>query len=105
MTDYDPQHRCGLEIREEMFNALLRPHFMYCDIIYSATTTTILTRLQQAFNSCLRYVLDLKKYDHISQHSSRLLGCSLDGFDVETVEFPPLARRPSVWIRGAKNSN
>ena len=34
-----------LRVREEMFNALLRPHFMYCDIIYSATTTTILTRL------------------------------------------------------------
>ena len=67
-----------LHVREKMFNALLRPHFMYCDIIYSATTSVILSRLQQAFNSCLRYVLDLKKYDHISQHSSRLLGCSLE---------------------------
>ena len=65
-------------VRERLFNALLRPHFMYCDIIYSATTSVILQRLQQAFNSCLRYVLDLKKYDHISQHSFRLLGCGLE---------------------------
>ena len=69
-----------LHVREKLFNALLRPHFMYCDIIYSGTTSVILSRLQQAFNSCLRYVLDLKKYDHISQHSSRLLGCSLETY-------------------------
>ena len=69
-----------LHVREMMFNALLRPHFMYCDIIYSATTSDILSRLQQAFNSCLRYVLDLRKYDHISEHSTRLLGCSLETY-------------------------
>ena len=69
-----------LRVREEMFNALLKPHFMYCDVIYSATTTTVFSRLQMAFNSCLRYVLDLRKYDHISQHSSRLLGCNLETY-------------------------
>ena len=50
---------------------------MYCDIIYSATSADILLHLQQAFNSCLRYVLNLNKYDHISQYSACLLGCNL----------------------------
>ena len=49
-----------LNVRKKLFNALLRPHFMYCYIIFSATSATILLRLQQAFNSCIRYVLDLK---------------------------------------------
>ena len=28
----------------------------------------------------VKFVLDLKKYDHISQHSSRLLGCNLETY-------------------------
>ena len=39
-----------LHVRENLFNALLRPHFMYCDIIYSATSADIHLCLQQAFN-------------------------------------------------------
>ena len=69
-----------LNVRRGLFDALLLPHFLYCDIIYSATSAGIFRRLQLAFNSCLRYVLDLKKYDHISQHSTYLLGCDLSTY-------------------------
>ena len=65
------------DVRKKLFSALLLPYFHYCDVIYSATSATILKRLQLALNSCLRYVLNLRKYDHISQFSTFLLGCDL----------------------------
>ena len=77
-----------LNVRRGLFDALLLPHFLYCDIIYSATSVGIFRRLQLAFNSCLRYVLDLKKYDHISQYSTFLLGCDLSTyFNVRAATF------------------
>ena len=75
-------------VREKLFNALLRPQFMYCDIIYSGASAIVPLPFQRAFNSWTGYVLDLKKIVHISQHSSRLLGCSLGTyFKLRTATF------------------
>ena len=65
------------DVRKKLFYALILPYFHYCDAIYSATSASTLKRLQLALNSCLRYVLNLRKYDHISQYSTFLLGCDL----------------------------
>ena len=76
------------DVRKKLFYSLLLPYFHYCDVIYSATSATILKRLQLALNSCLRYVLNLKKYDHISQFSTFLLGCDLQTyFNFRAVTF------------------
>ena len=69
-----------LESRKKLFGALILPYFHYCDVIYSASSVGTIQRLQLALNSCLRYVLNLKKFDHISQYSTFLLGCDLSTY-------------------------
>ena len=69
-----------LESRKRLFNALILPFFHYCDVIYGSSSSGTIQRLQLALNSCLRYVLNLRKFDHISQFSTYLLGCDLSTY-------------------------
>ncbi|XP_055714303.1 uncharacterized protein LOC129808549 [Phlebotomus papatasi] len=46
------------------------------------------SRLRLAFNSCLRYVFGLRKYDHVSAYGDSILGLPLPGYlDTRVVDF------------------
>jgi hypothetical protein len=51
-------------VRLKLCKALLLPYFFYCDIVFSHLSSVDSRRLQVAFNSCTRYVFNLRRYDH-----------------------------------------
>jgi len=54
------------EMRKRLVVSLLLPVFDYCDVIYGTTNISQCNRLKKNFNSCVRFICGLRKYDHIS---------------------------------------
>jgi hypothetical protein len=51
---------------------------LYFDFVYFPSLTGAeFTRLDLAFNACTRYVYGLRHFDHISECSREILGCTL----------------------------
>ena len=42
------------------------PHFDYADIVYQDLSKDLSIKLQRAQNASVRFIFNLKKYDHIS---------------------------------------
>jgi hypothetical protein len=53
------------------------PFFIYCDCVYFALDSYSLRKLTVAFNACVRYGYRRRLFDHISDVSDSILGCSL----------------------------
>jgi hypothetical protein len=53
------------------------PFFIYCDCVYFALDSYSQRKLTVAFNACARYVYRRTLFDHISDVSDSILGCSL----------------------------
>jgi hypothetical protein len=51
--------------------------FIYCDCVYFALDSYSLRKLTVAFNACVRYIYRRRLFDHISDVSDSILGCSL----------------------------
>jgi hypothetical protein len=62
-------------VRLKLCKALLLPYFFYCDIVFSHLSSVDSRRLQLAFNSCTRFVFNLRRYDHLSTRRNELLVC------------------------------
>jgi hypothetical protein len=56
---------------------LVIPFFIYCDCVYFGLDPYSLRKLTVAFNACVRYVYRRRLFDHISDFSDSILGCSL----------------------------
>lgn len=67
-----PQH-----IRVQLARSLLVPLFDYGDILFGLVSKKNLKKLNLVFNAVTRYAYNLKKYDHISNYRSALLGRNL----------------------------
>jgi hypothetical protein len=61
-----------VEMRKRLFQSLILPVFDYCDTIYASTTSANKLRVRKSFNSCIRFVTGLKKFDHVSQSIQNL---------------------------------
>ena len=46
--------------------------FNYCDALFLNSSKMLKNKIQKVQNNCLRFSLNLRKYDHISQHRTRL---------------------------------
>lgn len=68
------------KVRLQLVRTYILPHFLYGDIVIFDLQKQYLNNLQMVFNSCIRYVIGLRKYDHISQYTDILFGCSLYNF-------------------------
>jgi hypothetical protein len=64
-------------VRMRLVVALVIPFFIYCDCVYFALDSYSLRKLTVAFNACVRYVCRRRLFDHISDVSDSILGCSL----------------------------
>ncbi|XP_055714721.1 uncharacterized protein LOC129808835, partial [Phlebotomus papatasi] len=76
------------ETRLLLVRALIVPFFTYgCELFFRAHAEDH-NRLRLAFNSCLRYVFGLRKYDHVSAYSDSILGLPPPGYlDTRVVDF------------------
>lgn len=66
--------------RFKLVRSLIMPIFMYCDIVYYNLNSTLNRRLKVAFNSCIRFIYNLRRYDSISGPVKSFLGCSFENF-------------------------
>lgn len=60
----------------QIFKSIINPLFDYCAIVYHDFnihgTAYNTMRLQVAQNNCIRFICNLKKYDHVSNHRNNL---------------------------------
>lgn len=66
--------------RNKMFNAFILPHFIFCATTLFSMDDIVFNKLRRVFHACVRYVFDLRKFDHLSGYKNLLLGCSLEEF-------------------------
>lgn len=52
--------------KEMLVKTLLCPHFDYGDIVYNNLKDSLAQTLQRAQNACIRFIYNIRKYDHIS---------------------------------------
>lgn len=65
-------------IRCMLVKALLLPILTYGDAIFAhSLDSSSKQALYRVFNSCIRYVYGLNRYDSVSEFSQRLLGCDI----------------------------
>ena len=46
--------------------------YNYCNVIFRTATKTLWDRIQRTQNNCVRFIYNLRKYDHISSDFSKL---------------------------------
>jgi hypothetical protein len=63
--------------RLQLARSLVVPLFLYCDVIFSKVAVGLRDRLRLAYNSCARYVFGIRRSEHISGYSARILGLPL----------------------------
>jgi hypothetical protein len=51
----------------------LLPNFSIVDVVFSHLSSVDSRRLQVAFNSCTRYVINFRHFNHLSTHKDELL--------------------------------
>lgn len=61
-------------IKRRVALALLMSHVSYCIEVVSGTTSVNMGRIERVFNSVVRYVYGLRRYDHVSVCARHLLG-------------------------------
>jgi hypothetical protein len=58
--------------RKMLVSTLVFPAFDYCTLLYNDLPLALESKLQRLLNSCARFVLDLRKDEHISEHLNNL---------------------------------
>lgn len=64
----------------KLAKALLVPQLIYCDIVLGSLDAACFNKLKLIFNAITRYVSGIRKYDHISDHKSVVLGCTFSSY-------------------------
>lgn len=64
-------------IKMRLVRCLIIPHISYCSILFTDMHTTHFSRLNVAFNSCVRFIFDLPRFSHVSPFTKSILGCFL----------------------------
>lgn len=65
-----------IQTKIKLFKALILPHFIYCDFVYSNASMAAMNKLRLALNACVRYVYCLSRFSRVSHFHKILLGCS-----------------------------
>jgi hypothetical protein len=61
-----------METRVHLVNTLLLPLFDYCIVACCNMDVAVINRLQVVQNNCLRYIFNIKKYEHITPFYCKL---------------------------------
>lgn len=73
-------HYTPLKTRLMLVKSLIMPVCLYGCEIYSGVDALSFRKLEVAFNCCIRYVFNMKRFDHISEFKNSILGCSLKSY-------------------------
>jgi hypothetical protein len=63
-----------VETRRRLVLALLLPKFQYCDVLYSQSSEGSKNRLNRLYNSCARYVYNIRCFESIPEHAKQITG-------------------------------
>lgn len=69
-----------LIIRQMLVKALLIPKLTYCSIIFMGCSRASWKKINIAFNSCLRYIYQLRKYDSLSRYQCSFLRVPIEKY-------------------------
>lgn len=72
-------------LKRKLIISLVVPHFLYCDSLFSECSAQCKRRLEVCFNSCVRFIYGLRKYDSIGNKVMCIFGYSL--FDYYNVRL------------------
>lgn len=64
-------------VRKQLVVCLCVPHFIYCASVLGRLDSFCQAKLNRAFNSCVRYIYGLRKFDRISMYVNSVLGCDI----------------------------
>ncbi|XP_074106892.1 uncharacterized protein LOC141532456 [Cotesia typhae] len=62
----------SLPIRKRLVTTLIFPIFDYCAAVYTDITGQQQIRLQRKLNACVRYIVKISKYEHVTQYYADL---------------------------------
>lgn len=77
-------NKCYIEesMRLRLVQALVIPHFLYCDSIISCVNSRLRYKIEKAFKCVLRFVYGLRKRESTKNYSKNIFGCNIfDYFD------------------------
>lgn len=69
-----------VQIKLKLFKALIFPHFIYGDFVFSNATQQSTNKLRIALNCCIRYVFNISRLGRVSHLQKQMLGCPFDQF-------------------------
>lgn len=55
-----------LSLKKNLIQTLVMPHFDYCDSLFTNLNTDLAHRLQRVHNICVRFVCNIRKFDHVT---------------------------------------
>ncbi|KAG8241797.1 hypothetical protein J6590_108726 [Homalodisca vitripennis] len=59
-------------VKVMLVKTLILPHFNYCDAVISDMTVELSDRLQRAQNYCIRFIFNLRRYEHVTPFFKQL---------------------------------
>lgn len=59
------RHTLSIDTKIKLVHTLLMPHFIYGNVIFSKMNVDTERHLQVCFNSCIRFVHNLRRFDHV----------------------------------------
>jgi hypothetical protein len=69
---YKFRNNTPVKTRIQLVKSLIYPIMDYCSIIYCDASLELENKLDKLVNNCIRYIFDLRKYDHISAYYDEL---------------------------------
>lgn len=69
---YKKSQALPIDVKKLLANQLLLPHFEYSCIVYNSLTAYLETKLLKLQNSCIRFIYNLKKGEHITAYRKNL---------------------------------
>lgn len=68
------------DTRLRLVKTLLVPIILFSELVYPKLDSMSEHKLNVAFNDMTRYVYDLRRYDHISPYSTKILNCTVSKY-------------------------
>lgn len=103
-----------LFVKRNLAHSMLFSVISYCIEVISGTTHEYLMKLEKLFNIIVRYVYNLRRFDHISAHAVLFLGVSFSTFVKQRVvsflykciclNLPGFQRDRLVFSRSTRNT-
>ncbi|CRL03881.1 CLUMA_CG017005, isoform A [Clunio marinus] len=74
------KHFTPRETKLGLVKSLLIPKLDYCSNIYLGASRAAWKEIELAYNSCIRYIFDRRRYESVSQYKSNVVGSSIENF-------------------------